>query len=321
MAGSSFIDIAVREPMRARFAAGDALILLDETLDTVIWANGAGAALLGHEMVEAAIGAETGFSAAARRQIMATPGFPAIGGNRTVIVRIGQAPSRAVLFRASGVALDDGLMAILLAAPLADTARAAEQVVAGLSGPGEEAAFLDEDGGLLAATPGFDTLAPEADVIGRLVALAAGETDRLVKRIVEGRQGRVGIGLARLDDAPERYLMVLVEDAGGEQPVDENVAEDMGVSTGEVPKSESAPEPGEGTNTHVDGWYFSGRVQASLPNRMRLRSVSPGGLTRTVASALCLPNSGRQLEKRPPTSSDGRSGMSRACSTSIPAAR
>lgn len=265
MAGSSFIDIAVREPMRARFAAGDALILLDETLDTVIWANGAGAALLGHEMVEAAIGAETGFSAAARRQIMATPGFPAIGGNRTVIVRIGQAPSRAVLFRASGVALDDGLMAILLAAPLADTARAAEQVVAGLSGPGEEAAFLDEDGGLLAATPGFDTLAPEADVIGRLVALAAGETDRLVKRIVEGRQGRVGIGLARLDDAPERYLMVLVEDAGGEQPVDENVAEDMGVSTGEVPKSESAPEPGEGTNTHVDGWYFSGTGPGKPP--------------------------------------------------------
>ena len=51
---------------------------------------------------------------------MATPGFPSIGENRTVIVRIGQAPSRAVLFRASGVDLGDGTMAILLAAPLAD---------------------------------------------------------------------------------------------------------------------------------------------------------------------------------------------------------
>jgi PAS domain S-box-containing protein len=265
MAGSSFIDVAVREPMRSRFAAGDALILLDESLDTAIWANGAGAELLGHDTVEAAIGAETDFSAAARRQIMATPGFPSIGENRTVIVRIGQAPSRAVLFRASGVDLGDGTMAILLAAPLADASRAAQQIVAGLSGPGEEAACLDANGAILASTPGFSTIAPEPADLTRLTAEASGEHDRLVKRIIEGRTGRVGAGLARLSDAPARYLLILVADTAEEPDSAEEPAKD---EKPEASAEAAAPviATEDASNGTVDGWYFSGTRADSTPN-------------------------------------------------------
>jgi PAS domain S-box-containing protein len=265
MAGSSFIDVAVREPMRSRFAAGDALILLDETLDTAIWANGAGAELLGHATVEAAIGAETDFSAAARRQIMATPGFPSIGENRTVIVRIGQAPSRAVLFRASGVDLGDGTMAILLAAPLADANRATQQIVAGLSGPGEEAACLDANGAILAATPGFAAIAPEPADLARLTAEASGEHDRLVKRIIEGKTGRVGAGLARLGDAPARYLLILVADTAEEPDTPEETAKDEQPEAGaEAAAPVIATE--DASSGTVDGWYFSGSRGDSTPN-------------------------------------------------------
>lgn len=265
MAGSSFIDVAVREPMRSRFAAGDALILLDASLDTAIWANGAGAELLGHDTVEAAIGAETDFSAAARRQIMATPGFPSIGENRTVIVRIGQAPSRAVLFRASGVDLGDGTMAILLAAPLADASRAAQQIVAGLSGPGEEAACLDANGAILAATPDFAAIAPEPADLTRLTAEASGEHDRLVKRIIEGRTGRVGAGLARLSDAPARYLLILVADTAEEPDTPEETGKDEqpGASAEAAAPVIATEDTSSGT---VDGWYFSGTRADSTPN-------------------------------------------------------
>lgn len=253
MAGHSFIDIAVLDPVRARFAAGDALILVDQGLDTIIWANGAGAALLGQTQVAAAIGAETGFSPAARRQIMATPGFPEIGENRTVIVRIGQGASRAVLFRASAVVLPGRDAAILLASPIADPARASEQIVAGLSGPGEEAALVDDSGNVLAATPGFASAAPDSGALKRLVEEAAREPDRLVKRIVGHGARRTGIGLARLEDAPARYLAVIVADVP--------VAEATPASGAEPPaKSDAAP---------LDGWYFSGddegRISRSGP--------------------------------------------------------
>jgi len=243
MGDFSFIDIAVLEPVRGRFAAGDALLLIDSTLDRVLWANGGGAALIGLTGIAEAIDAETGFSPAARRQIMATPGFPAIGANRTVIVRIGRdGPSRAVLFQASGVTLPDGRDAILLAAPLVDAGRSAEQVVAGLDGPDEEAAFLDENGRVLAATGGFAAIAPDDATLRTLTGEAAGG-ERLVKRILgEGRQ-RLGAGLARLADTPPRFLLIVVAAA----------EDDVTIS----PQPPPQPVRLESLNPPHDGWYFS----------------------------------------------------------------
>ena len=56
-ASYSFIDVVVLDEVRERFAAGDALAILSTDLDQVIWANGPGAALFGHDDIEAIIGA------------------------------------------------------------------------------------------------------------------------------------------------------------------------------------------------------------------------------------------------------------------------
>ena len=40
----SFLDIAVLDDVRSRFAAGDAVAVLSTDLDEVVWANGQGAA-------------------------------------------------------------------------------------------------------------------------------------------------------------------------------------------------------------------------------------------------------------------------------------
>ena len=51
----SFLDVAVLDEVRTRFAAGDALLILSADLVQVLWANGPGAAVLGHADIEAAI--------------------------------------------------------------------------------------------------------------------------------------------------------------------------------------------------------------------------------------------------------------------------
>ncbi len=126
-ASYSFLDVAVLDDVRERFASGDALVILSTDLEDVIWANGPGAALFGYADIEAIIGASARLGFATKRQISATRGFPAIGRDRAILVRMTTGmSSRAVAFLASAVKLPDGETAILLAAPAA-TGRLAQR--------------------------------------------------------------------------------------------------------------------------------------------------------------------------------------------------
>ena len=130
----SFLDIAVLDDVRSRLAAGDALVILAADLDEVIWANGPGARLFGFPDIEAIMGATAGLGSVARRQIASISGFPAIGDDRPVAVRIASGmSSRIVTFQASGITLPDGEPALLLCEPatlaksLSATERAARE--------------------------------------------------------------------------------------------------------------------------------------------------------------------------------------------------
>src|SRR5688572_3651238 len=118
-----YIDIAALAAVRRRFAAGDQMLILSQDLEDVLWANGPGAALLGFATIEALFSAGAKLPLAARRQIAATPGFPAIGLERTILVRLAAGgASRLVAFAARSLALPDGAPALLLAAPAAQSA-------------------------------------------------------------------------------------------------------------------------------------------------------------------------------------------------------
>ena len=119
----SFIDIAVLDDVRERFVAGDALAILSTDLEDVFWANGAGAAVFGYPDIEAIVGAAARLSPVARRQIMATAGFPNIGRNAGVVVRLATGvSSRAVPLLASAITLPDGVQAVLVALPAEQSA-------------------------------------------------------------------------------------------------------------------------------------------------------------------------------------------------------
>src|SRR5262249_21899496 len=143
MPSASYIDIAALDAIRTRFAAGEAIVVLTPALDRVVWANGAGAALFGYAGAAAIIGAEPQIGLAASRPTMATSGYPRIGRDRAITVRLASGlMSRAVAFAASDIALPAGEQAILLAhaSPAASwrsPVEAAARAIAGLDLPGQ----------------------------------------------------------------------------------------------------------------------------------------------------------------------------------------
>ncbi|EKF20596.1 PAS domain-containing sensor histidine kinase [Nitratireductor pacificus] len=210
----SFVDIAVLDRVRERFAAGDALAILSTGLDVVIWANGAGAALFGHDSIEAAIGAEPVLPVAARRQIAATPGFPDLDTDRTIALRLGRG---IVTLHVGTVDLPDGERAILLARTASSTRMQdddfrAAAAVQGFDAAGQFAALIDGEGQVAAASSGFGGLGIATETLVTLVAEVRDEADRLVKRVVDGSPRRLPAAFARLTDAPAMHLLIVVDE-------------------------------------------------------------------------------------------------------------
>ena len=268
-AAYSFIDVAVVDRVRQRFAAGDAIVVLSVDLEQVLWANGPGAAVLGYDDIDAVIGAPSRLGMAARRQIAATSGFPDIGRDRSIMVRVASGmTSSAVAFVASSVRLPDGATAIMLAVPAVQaSARGANNIAAnaisGFTEPGHFLAFVDGGGEVEAATDGFAELGIATSTLAELVSSVARERDRIIKRAIPASGGRLPAGLARLTDDPARHLLVVVDERlEAMEDADQEIVAPAPIAPAvptERPRME-APSPtakrpqDDGDHDH---WYFS----------------------------------------------------------------
>ncbi|MBX3567851.1 MAG: PAS domain S-box protein [Rhizobiaceae bacterium] len=212
-----FIDVAILDAVRARFASGDAIVILPEDLGELLWANGAGAALFGHDDIESAVGAESGLGPAARRQIMSTRGYPRIGRDRSVLVRLNQG---VMGFLASAITMPDGAPAILLALPASLGPDTEARAIQGFGHPGHLLAMLDGEGHALASSPGFAALGIAPEALRDLAGEARAAPDRLVKRLLPVADLALPAGIAYLADLPERHLLVVVDEAGEENADD-----------------------------------------------------------------------------------------------------
>ncbi|MBO6718166.1 MAG: PAS domain S-box protein [Rhizobiaceae bacterium] len=249
----SYMDVSALDGVRERLAAGDAALVLSTALDEVIWANGPGAALFGHTGIASLVGNDPELSAAAQRQISATPGYPAIGTGRSIAVRLAKGvSSQTVMFSASAVVLPDGEHAILLSLPdpLADKrsdAEKAARAISGLAANGGAVALVDAAGGVKAASNGFDALGIEDGVIAALAAEVADETDRMVKRPIATANGPLPAGIVRLADEPALSLVMIADDGEAEATDDVGVvapdsAEDEIAAAG-VDADDTSAEP------------------------------------------------------------------------------
>lgn len=293
-----FIDIAVLDQVRPHFLAGDAIVILTGELDTVIWANGAGAALLGYRDIEQARGAPSNLGYASRRQIAGTPGFPSIGRNRSLLVRVTQKlASHAVGFLASEIVMPDGIEAIMLVAPDFDAEKrspqdAAARAIYGIAEAGHNAALIDGKGMPLAASGDFAELGLSDDALRDLALDAADEPDRLLKRLVAIGDYGYPVGVARLSDDPTRLLVIVVDDPQPlARPARQLPAEPS------LPVEPSPPNPARAlptrpahvpiaasTDVESDGWFFDDAPARSRTARPTPPAVSalPAGLADPV---------------------------------------
>ena len=291
----SYLDVAVLDAVRKRFAAGDALTILSPDLAQVLWANGPGARLFGYPDIESVIDAAEVLPPIARRQLTATAGFPDIGAERPVALRLttGMASQTVALF-ASSIAMPDGGKAILLAAPApeAGSGRPSETAARALSGfteGGEFLAFVDGQGGVEAASEGFASLGFSAEALAGLVAEAAGEGDRLVKRLVRIGDKAYPAGVARLTDDPVRHLLVVVDEgppgqAEAETGPDERPAladVDAGAPGATGVPTTGGMAPAAETRSQHDHWYFAGEEGDA---RIRPAAVEPAAIQSDAAS-------------------------------------
>ncbi|MBZ9924640.1 PAS domain S-box protein [Mesorhizobium sp. BR1-1-4] len=291
----SFLDVAVLDAVRQRFAAGDAIAILSVDLEQVIWANGPGAAMFGYPDIEAIIGASARLPLVARRQIMATSGFPQIGVDRSITVRLATGmTSRAVGFLASAVTLPDGENAIMLAVPAAQTgsrsaAEIAGRAISGFTEDGHFIAFIDAKGNVEAASEGFSALGIQPATLAALVADVAAEGERIVKRLVPGGRTSYPAGLARL--TPERHLLVVIDEdqledsaapADGSPATTESPAEEVGVrmvGTAATEASERLPVAAATEHEHVPSEPMAGE----MPEPTAWEIEEPAGPTPAAA--------------------------------------
>ncbi|MDR7033063.1 PAS domain S-box protein [Mesorhizobium sp. BE184] len=249
----SFLDVTVLDAVRKRFAAGDALAILSTDMEEVIWANGPGAALFGYSDIESMVGASPHLPPVAKRHILAVEGFPDIGVDHPITVRLaGGIMSRTVGFMASAMTLPDGEKAILLAVPAAQAGSSGapdmkRRALSGFTQKGQFLAFVDGNGDIEAASTGFEALAIPRATLARLVAEVAYQSDRIVKRLIAAGDRSYPSGLARLADEPVRHLLVVIDE---EQLADEDETKEpfqTQAETAEAGKDRSIP-PSVGTS-------------------------------------------------------------------------
>lgn len=212
-----FIDIAVHDKIRARYAAGDAVVVLSQSLSDVLWVNGPGARLFGHAGLYDFMDAGLGSSTASYRQIEAAASSVINASDKpqqTFVMRTGSGFRRPLLPAAmERIRLADGNHALLLTASIADPAETPEEqaafIIDGFEEMDTHAAVLNRDGVILQATGSFDRLDMDAETRAQIVRDVTAENDRLVKHPVRTALGYLPAAIARITD--DAHLLIAIE--------------------------------------------------------------------------------------------------------------
>ena len=224
----SFIDVAILDGVRERFAAGDAVVILSADLEELIWANGPGALLFGLADIEAVGGAESGLSYCRQApdhvdqrlsQDRQRPrrGGAAGQGHREPGLRLSGKRNHAARRRGGDPACRAGGTSRRGARPRCSKAPSAALRNRAISRPSSMARARSRPprrASPRSASPPrrWPTWLPTRSRSGR----------RLVKKIIPAQGASLPAGMARLRDTPARHLA-----CGGRRTVDGAPARDL----------------------------------------------------------------------------------------------
>ena len=226
-----FIDVAVHERVRLPFSRGEAVVLFSRDMARVLWSNGRGAALFGHDNIYDFLDAGPDRADVAFRQLVATARqVETPGARRSFLMRIGSG-FRSVPVNAAveAVTIRPGDEAILFSAPTTMGRPTREDVaaamLAGFDDPDTHMAVLDGDGTVIAASEGFDGLAISPQTRRALVDAAGRSLERLVKRPIATGRGHLPAAIGRIAADPPLHLLFAVETILGHLDPDGDEAE------------------------------------------------------------------------------------------------
>ncbi len=240
-----FIDVAVHERVRLPFARGEAVVLFSRDMARVLWSNGRGAALFGHDNIYDFLDAGPDRADLAFRQLSATAQqVQAPGERRSFIMRIGSGfRSVPVSAAVEGVTIRPGDEAILFSTPVGTGRQspqdAAAAMLTGFDDPDTHMAVLDGAGTIIAASADFESLAVSPETRRALVEAAGRSTERLVKRPIATGRGNLPAAIGRIATDPALHLLFAVETILGHLDPDEDEVEPAAVAAVEA---EAEPE-------------------------------------------------------------------------------
>jgi len=273
-----FIDIVVLDAVRERFARGEALLVLSQDAARLVWLNGAGAALLGFQGIEEALGGEREPPVTAMRQFGWLAGLAA-GQRRKLAVRLATgSTSHLVGLEAEALPLPDGKTGILLSAggeAPADEQRQRASAILGIGDETTHVALVDAQGTVLAASPDFNQAKIGGHPLDELMRPVLSGPLRQAKRRIETPAGTIAAGIARLTDDPALYLLFVGSRERGDRPAAGGAAnpprDDGFPAEGRRERRQKSESGGAGAPEEapfavrpsdaaggIDRWYFHG---------------------------------------------------------------
>ncbi len=210
-----FIDIAVHEKVRERFARGEALVVFTEDLSGVLWANGAGARMFGNASIYDFIDQGPDIRDLAWRQMTTTAGqLGAPFGPRSFLMRVSSGFERITVQASVEKIVVGNEMAVLFAAPTGVRSHAvrdvARRLIEGFDDPETHVAVIGESGEVLSATEGFGPLALPVHVISMLQEGVRGKPGHVLKRPVHIGESVYPAAIVQLSVQPALNLLFVI---------------------------------------------------------------------------------------------------------------
>ena len=206
-----FIDLAVLNGLRERLCAGEPVVLLDKSLDTVLLANGSGARLLGFSSPIDLVGNDPELGISARRQINSLQLFDRAGHVGSLALRlVSGVESLMVMVKLMSITLPDGEMGLVLSTAI--ESGIISSAIDGLAGDGTHAAILDGEGSAISASDDFERLGISQFDLATLARDTSRESDRMVKRRLRVGARNIPVGIGQLSEDPARYIMLAIGD-------------------------------------------------------------------------------------------------------------
>ncbi len=210
-----FIDIAVHEKVRERFARGEALVVFSEDLSAVLWANGAGARMFGNASIYDFIDQGPDIRDLAYRQMTTTAGqLGAPFGPRSFLMRVASGFERITVQASVEKIAVGNEMAVLFGAPVGVRSNAvrdvARRLIEGFDDPETHVAVIGESGEVLSSTPGFGELALPLHVISMLQEGVRGNPGHVLKRPIHIGDTVYPAAIAQLSAHPALNLLFVI---------------------------------------------------------------------------------------------------------------